>query len=136
MKTVATKASVSAFINGLDSAERRRECRELARIMRRVTGHRPVMWGDSIVGYGRYRYRRANGKEFELCRTGFSPRKQALTLYIMPGYSDCSDMLQRLGPHRIGKSCLYLKRLSDVDPVVLEALITTGFEAMNARYPE
>lgn len=135
MKTVATKASVSQFIVGLESPDRRRECRDLARLMRRVTGKRPVMWGDSIVGFDVYRYQRANGKTFEMFRTGFSPRTQALTLYIMPGYSDHSHLLGRLGPHRIGKSCLYLKRLSDVDLDVLEELVSAGFQDMNQRYP-
>jgi hypothetical protein len=135
MKTVASKASVSQFIATLENPDRRRECRELVRLMRRVTGKRPVMWGDSIVGFDVYGYQRANGQAFEFFRTGFSPRKQALTLYIMPGYADHAEILTRLGPHRIGKSCLYLKRLSDVDPAVLEELVSVGYADMNDRYP-
>lgn len=135
MKTVANQASVSAFIQGLDSTERRRECRDLGRVMRRVTGNRPVMWGDSIIGYGRYSYQRANGRRYSLFRTGYSPRRQALTLYIMPGFADYADLLAQLGPHRLGRSCLYLKRLADVDPAVLEELIMRSFEDMNRRHP-
>jgi len=104
MKTVANKASVSQFIAAQEDPNRRRECKELVRIMRRLTGKKPVMWGDSIVGFDVYRYQRANGQEFEFFRTGFSPRKQALTVYIMPGYSDHAKILARLGPHKIGKS--------------------------------
>jgi hypothetical protein len=135
MKTVATKQSVTKFIEAIDDPQRRRDCREVMKIMRRVTGRKPVMWGDSIVGFDRYKYERSNGKEFEMLRTGFSPRKTALTLYIMPGYSDHSALLKKLGPHKKGKSCLYLKRLADVDLDVLEALIKAGYEDMNKLYP-
>jgi len=136
MKTVATGKSVTEFINSIDDPQRRRECKEIMKLMRRVTGKQPVMWGDSIVGYDRYRYKRANGREFEMLRTGFSPRKTALTLYVLPGYSDHGAVLKRLGPHRKGKSCLYLKRLADVDMAVLEELIRAGYDDMNERYPK
>ena len=106
------------------------------KILRRVTGKRPVMWGDSIVGYDRYKYTRANGQEFEFFRAGFASRKTALTIYIMPGYSDFSALLKKLGPHKKGKSCLYLKRLADIDMDVLEELIQAGYDDMNARYPK
>jgi hypothetical protein len=104
--------------------------------MRKITGQKPVLWGDSIVGFDCYRYGRSNGKQFEFFRTGFSPRKQALTIYIMPGYSDFSAILARLGPHKTGKSCLYLKRLADVDLAVLEELVRAGYTDMNERYPK
>ncbi len=136
MKTVATKKRVSEFIDSIDDRERRAECREIMKLMRRVTGKKAVMWGDSIVGFDQYRYKRSNGKEFEFFRTGFSPRKTALTLYIMPGYSDFSALLKKLGPHKKGKSCLYLKRLADVDIGVLEELIQAGYDEMNERYPK
>jgi hypothetical protein len=136
MKTVATGKSVTEFINSIDDPQRRRECKEIMKLMRRVTGKQPVMWGDSIVGYDRYRYKRANGREFEMLRTGFSPRKAALTLYVLPGYSDYGAVLKRLGPHKQGKSCLYLKRLADVDMEVLEELIRAGYDEMNQRYPK
>jgi hypothetical protein len=135
MKTVATKASVKAFIDSLEDPERRKECKALARLMRRVTGKQAVMWGDSIVGFDKYKYQRANGQAFEYFRTGFSPRRQALTVYIMPGYTDFSKILARLGPHKLGKSCLYLKRLSDVDAEVLEELVRAGIDDMRKRYP-
>ena len=136
MKTVATRASVSRFIEALDDPERRRECKVLVRLMRGITGQKPVLWGESIVGFDTYRYSRSNGKQFEFFRTGFSPRKQALTIYIMPGYADFSAILARLGPHKTGKSCLYLKRLADVDFDVLEELVRAGYADMNERYPK
>jgi hypothetical protein len=136
MKTVATRASVSRFIDALGDPERRRECRELLKLMRKVTGAKPVLWGDSIVGFDVYRYGRANGKQFEYFRTGFSPRKQSLTIYILPGYADFSTTLARLGPHKTGKSCLYLKRLADVDLAVLEELVRAGYADMNERFPK
>jgi hypothetical protein len=136
VKTTANRNSVTSFINAIEDKQRRAECKEIMRLMRRVTGKQPKMWGDSIVGYDRYKYTRANGKEFEFFRTGFSPRKTALTLYVMPGYSDYSALLKKLGPHKKGKSCLYLKRLSDIDISVLETLIQAGYDEMNERYPK
>jgi len=135
MKTVATRKRVADFIASIEDPQRRSECKAVMKMMRRVTGKNAVMWGDSIVGYDRYKYTRANGREFEFFRTGFSPRKTALTLYIMPGYTDFSALLKKLGPHKKGKSCLYLKRLSDIDMDVLEELIQAGIDDMNRRYP-
>jgi len=136
MKTVATKASVSRFLDAIDDPERRRDCKTLVKLMRKITGEKPVLWGDSMVGFGVFRYGRRSGEEFEYFRTGFSPRKQALTIYILPGYTDFSNILARLGPHKIGKSCLYLKRLADVDLAVLEELLRAGHADMNTRYPQ
>jgi hypothetical protein len=135
MKTVATRASVSRFIDAIDDPERRRDCKALVKLMRRITGEKPVLWGDSMVGFGVFRYGRSSGEKFEYFRTGFSPRKQALTVYILPGYTDFSEILARLGPHKTGKSCLYLKRLADVDPAVLEELVRAGLADMSARFP-
>jgi hypothetical protein len=135
MKTVATTASVSEFIDAIEDPERRRDCRTLVKLMRRVTGKKPVLWGDSMVGFDVFRYGRGKGQQFEYFRTGFSPRKQALTIYILPGYTDFSTILARLGPHKTGKSCLYLKRLADVDLGVLEELVRAGYADMNERFP-
>lgn len=136
MKTVATRKSVDRFLRSIDDDQRREDCRVVLEIMQRLTGEKPVIWGDSIVGFDTYRYKRANGKEFEFFRTGFSPRKTALTIYIMPGYTDFSHILKDLGPYKLGRSCLYLKRLSDVDVGVLERLIEAGLEDMNRKYPK
>ena len=103
-------------------------------MMRRVTGKRGRMWGTSIVGFGRYRYANSAGRDFEWPLTGFSPRKQAMTIYLMSG-CDGLDRLDELGPHRTGKSCLYIKRLADVDESVLEKLVRASVRAMRERYP-
>ena len=135
MKTVATRKSVEKFLRSIDDPQRRADCVVLRDLMKRLTGKPPVMWGDGIVGFDRYRYKRANGREFEFFRTGFSPRKAALTVYIMPGYTDFSPILKDLGPHKLGRSCLYVKRLADVDVGVLERLIEAGLEDMDQKYP-
>ena len=135
MKTVATSKSVAEFVDSIEDGGRRRDSEILLEMMHRVTDEDPVLWGDSMIGYGRYRYQRANGKEFELFRTGFSPRKGALSIYIMPGYSSYQSILQALGPHKLGKSCLYIKRLADIDLRVLERLVRAGYRDMNRKYP-
>ena len=135
MKTVATSKSVAEFVDSIEDRGRRRDSEILLEMMHRVTDEDPVLWGDSMIGYGRYRYQRANGKEFEFFRTGFSPRKGALSIYIMPGYSSYQSILQVLGPHKLGKSCLYIKRLADIDLRVLERLVRAGYRDMNRKYP-
>ena len=135
-KTQATKASVTEFLNGIEDPDRRRDCKTIARIMREVSGKRATMWGSAMVGYGSYHYHYDSGREGDFFRIGFSPRKQDLTIYIMPGYTDFGALLSKLGKHRKGKSCLYLKRLTDVDMKVLERLIRAGWQDMQRRYPE
>lgn len=103
-------------------------------MMRRATESRAKMWGPSIVGYGSYQYTNAAGKECEFMLTGFSPRKQALTLYIMPGFSRFNALMKRLGKYKTGKSCLYIKRLSDIDETVLQTLVTESVKRMRKVY--
>lgn len=134
LKTTPTRKSVSEYLAALPESQQN-DCKKLKRIFSRVTGKRPVMWGDSIVGYGRYRYRRADGSEHEFLRTGFSARKTSLVLYILPGYTDHAAKLKRLGKHSLGKACLYIKRLSDIDEAVLEELVTAGWQDMAKKYP-
>ncbi len=129
-KTQPTKASVAAFLATIPDAERRRDCKLVAKLMQEATGARPVLWGTSIVGFGTYRYKYASGREGDWPVTAFSPRKNDLTLYIMPGFDDNADLLARLGKHKTGKSCLYLKRLSDVDLAVLQEIIEKSVAAM------
>jgi hypothetical protein len=104
-------------------------------MMREATGNRAAMWGDSIVGFGKYAYTYASGRSGEWPITGFSPRKRELTLYIMPGFSKYERLMKKLGKHRTGKSCLYIKRLSDVDEGVLEELIRESVKRMREMYP-
>lgn len=101
----------------------------------KVTGYAPKMWGDSIVGFGQYHYRYATGREGDFLATGFSPRKSNLSIYIMPGYGDFSDILKNLGKHKLGKSCLYVNKLADIDLDVLAQLITAGLERLDQIWP-
>jgi len=134
LKTRPTRAGVTAFINGIDDKQKRADARKVASMMRRATGSRAKMWGPSIVGYGTYQYTNSAGKDQEFMITGFSPRKQALTVYIMPGFSKFESLMKRLGKYKTGKSCLYIKRLSDVNESVLEQLIGRSVKQMRNKY--
>ena len=133
-KTKPTKASTVAFINGIEDRQKRADCKRVAAMMREATGARAKMWGANIVGFGRYHYKYASGREGDYMLTGFSPRKQALTVYIMPGFSHFSALMSKLGSYKTGKSCLYIKRLSDVDESVLRRLITESVKYMRRKY--
>lgn len=135
LKTKVNDASVAGFLDAVEPPEKRADAKAIDKLMRRVTGAKPKMWGASIVGYGSYRYKYASGQEGDWMQIGFSPRKQNLTLYIMPGFSEYRGLLDRLGKHSTGKSCLYIKRLSDIDMDVLEALVAGSVAAMKARRP-
>lgn len=134
-KTQVTGLSAIDFIDAIPDAGRRADCHAVADIMRRVTGAEPEMWGPSIVGFGRYHYRYASGREGDAPLTGFSPRKQNLTLYIMPGFERFDDLMARLGKHTTGKSCLYIQRLSDIDFAVLQDLVENSVAHMRAAHP-
>lgn len=134
-KTQANDASVEDFINGVSNAERQADCRAVVDIMRDITGEEPKMWGKSIIGFGEYHYRYDSGREGDFMRIGLSPRARELTLYIMPGFEENAHLRERLGRHRIGKSCLYVPRLSQVDQSVLRELIAAAWHVMAERYP-
>jgi hypothetical protein len=134
-KTQPTEASVDAFIDAVADETRRTDARTLAALMTRLTGEAPRMWGPSIIGFGSYRYQYASGHGGEMCRIGFSPRKTELVLYALNGSPEQDAQLARLGKHRIGKGCLYIRKLVDVDMGVLEELIRDQFASMEARYP-
>lgn len=129
LKTKENDASVERFI-GEQPAETASDCRAIIRIMQKATGEEPRMWGASIVGFGRYHYKGASGREGEWMLTGFSPRKANLSLYILSGLDGSAAMLKKLGKHTTGKGCLYIKRLGDVDVKVLEALIVKGVKGL------
>ena len=135
LKTKPTAASVSAFINAIDDERKREDARTITEMMTEVTGAPPKMWGSSIIGFGSYHYRYASGREGDFMETGFSPRKRALTLYIMAGFSDYEGLLARLGEFSIGKSCLYIKRLADVDETVLRELLERSVAYIRDKYP-
>lgn len=134
-KTQPTGADVSAFLNSVTPPARAEDARALDRLFRDATGFSPCMWGPSIVGYGRYRYVYNSGREGEFLATGFSPRKAAHSIYILPGYADFGPILNRLGKHKTGKSCLYVNKLSDIDTDVLCDLIRAGLADLDARWP-
>ena len=133
-KTKPTKLSVTAFINGIDDQQKRRDAIKLAAMMREATGARARMWGPGIVGFGQYHYKYASGREGDFMITGFSPRKQAMTLYIIPGFKHFGTLMGKLGKYKTGKSCLYIKRLSDVDEGVLKRLIERSVQYMRKNY--
>ena len=140
-KTVETDADVAAFIERVEPPQRREDARVLLALFERVTGEPAKMWGPSIIGFGSYHYIYDSGREGDAPRTGFSPRKANLVLYLSGGYcdpvagSEQDKKLQRLGKHRTGKSCLYLNKLTDVDMAVLEEVIADSVEAMARMYP-
>lgn len=134
IKTVPTEASVERFLEAVEDPARRADSRALLELMSRVTGEPPRMWGASMVGFGTYHYRYASGREGDWFLTGFAPRKNDLTLYVMAGFTAYDDLMSRLGKHRTGKSCLYLKRLSDVSADVLEELIRESVEHMRRTH--
>lgn len=133
LKTKATTRSVDAYIASAGTEERRADCRTLVALFGRVTSEPPTMWGTSIVGFGSYHYKYASGHEGDACLVGFSSRKTDLTLYLLPGFAGREALLNRLGPHKTGKGCLYLKRLSGIDLGVLEELIRLSFTHMKQR---
>jgi len=134
LKTRKNSASVSAFLNTIDDAQKRSDAKKIAAMMRKITGSQAKMWGTSIVGFGSYHYKYASGRDGDFMLTGFSPRKQNLSLYIMAGFRDFDKLLAKLGKHKTGKSCLYIKRLDDIDLKVLELLIGRSIKYMRTKY--
>lgn len=133
-KTKPTKARVSDFLRAVDNPRRRADAKKVAAMMRRATGKRATMWGSSMVGYGRYSYVYESGRSGEWMLTGFSPRKQNLAVYIMPGFKPFEPLMKKLGKYKTGKSCLYINKLEDVDEKVLEKLIADSVKLMRNRY--
>ncbi|MEM6639913.1 MAG: DUF1801 domain-containing protein [Pseudomonadota bacterium] len=133
-KTVPTKASVSAFLSSVEDANKRRDVKKIMAIMRRITGKRATMWGPSLIGFGQYDYKYASGREGSFCITGVSPRAQNVSIYIMDGFTKYAALLKRLGKHKTGRACLYIKRLDDVDEGVLETLIERSVRTMQKTH--
>lgn len=129
-KTKPTKESAKDFINKIADEQRRKDCRVIVDLMAEVTQAKPEMWGPSIIGFGRYLYKYESGREAEWMITGFSPRKSDLTLYIMGGFEGSTDLMKRLGKHRTGKGCLYIKTLDEIDLKVLRELIQKSVAKM------
>jgi hypothetical protein len=141
-KTQPNDASVAAFLAGVEPPARRADAAVLDALFRRVTGEEPRLWGPSIIGYGAYRTTYASGRDVHWMRTGFSPRKAKHSLYLMGGYCDDitaahrSEALARLGKHSVGKSCLYVNKLADIDLAVLEEIIAADWATMARMFPD
>jgi hypothetical protein len=135
LKTTATAIGVEDFLAAIQPLRRAEEGRIVAAMMARITGEPATMWGPSIVGFGRYRYKYDSGREGEMCRVGFSPRKPQLVFYLKLGDGAQEALLARLGKHSMGKGCLYVKKLADVDMTVLEALVAGAWAAMREAWP-
>lgn len=134
-KTKPTPVSVAEFIDAVENPVRRDDAKVVCAMLERLTGQPPQMWGPSIIGFGSYHYTYDSGHEGDMCRLGFSPRKAELVLYILTGGPDEAEKLTRLGKHKTGKSCLYIKKLSDVDMAVLEELSRDRLNHMEQAYP-
>jgi hypothetical protein len=133
-KTTVNDGNVEDFINKVEDEKKRRDSLALLKLFSKVTGEKPKMWGSSIVGFGSYHYKSDRSRqEGDWMLTGFSPRKQNLTLYVMPGFGDYQDLLKDLGKHKTSVGCLYINKLADVDIAVLEKLIKKTFAAMKAE---
>lgn len=134
-KTQATKASVAAFIDAVADPDQRKDAKTIAALMQKHSGEKAAMWGPSIIGYGKYAYKYDSGREGTMCRIGFSPRKGQTVLYMIDGYEGKPELMAKLGKFKTGKSCLYVKRLSDINLPVLEELMVSSLKYMNAKYP-
>ena len=136
LKTKKTKQSVASFIAVIQDPEQRKDSKVLLKLMQDVTGEKPAMWGTSIIGFGQYHYKSERStQEGDWPLTGFSPRKGSLSLYIMSGFGDHGSLMKKLGKHKIGRGCLYIKRLSDVHMPTLKKLVAEGVKYMQKKYP-
>lgn len=135
-KTKPTIASVDEFIDAVADEKQRDDAKKIAAMMERLSGHPSKMWGPSIIGVGSYHYKYDSGREGDMCRIGFSPRKGQTVLYLVDGFEGHAELMAKLGKHKTGKSCLYIKRLSDIDEDVLEQLCVESLKWMAQKYPE
>jgi hypothetical protein len=136
IKTKPTTVSANDFIAAIADEGQRADAHKIIAMMERLSGHPPKMWGPSIIGFGSYHYKYDSGREGEMCRIGFSPRKGQTVLYLIDGFQSQADLMAKLGKHKTGKSCLYVKRLSDIDEAVLEQMCAGSLKWMAAKYPE
>ncbi len=134
-KTKPTPVSVGAFLDSVEHDTRRQDGYALCDLMARISGQEPVMWGPTIVGFGQYHYKYDSGREGDMCRIGFSPRKSSLSLYVTCDATRHADILSRLGKHKTGAGCIYVNKLADVDMKVMEELVRAGWDHMARTYP-
>lgn len=134
LKTKKTRASVKAFVNGVENPQRREDCARVVEIMADITGEKPAMWGTSIIGFGSYHYNYDSGRSGDWPLTGVSPRKQNLSIYIMTGFGNSEALMKKLGKYRTGRSCLYVNKLDDIHLPTLKTLIRRSVAAMRKKY--
>jgi len=134
LKTKPNNKSVEQFLNSLENKTRVADAKILLELMRQITAESAILWGSNIVGFGQYHYVYDSGCEGDWMKTGFSPRKANMTVYIMEGFASHSVLLEKLGKHKLGKSCLYINKLADVDLDILKLLISDSYQNMNKKY--
>ncbi|MCY2687049.1 DUF1801 domain-containing protein [Salinimicrobium sp. TH3] len=134
LKTKQNEASVTDFLDQIENEQRQSDCREILKMFLEVTGEPAKMWGENMVGFGKYHYKYKSGHEGDWFLTGFSPRKQNLTIYIMTGFQEYNDILEKLGKYKTSSSCLYVKKLEDINKEILSKLIRRSVEDMRERY--
>jgi hypothetical protein len=135
LKTKPTQQSVTDYLDAIPDEKRRRECYTVLELMKKVAQEEPRMWGDSMVGFGSYHYKYASGHEGDAFLTGFASRKNALTVYILAGFEGYSELMAKLGTYKTGRSCLYIKKLEDIDLAILEKLVSQSVEHMRRTNP-
>jgi len=135
LKTKPNKDDVVAFLNQVEPEKKRADSFELLNLMKELTGEEPKMWGGSIIGFGSYHYKYKSGREGDWFLTGFSPRKQNLTVYIIAGFDRFEELMTKLGKHKTGKGCLYINKLEDVDVEILKELVVESVDYLKKLYP-
>jgi hypothetical protein len=136
VKTKPTAINAASFLDKIADEKVRKDCDVLIQMMEKATGEKPLMWGPSIIGFGKYHYKYDSGYEGDICLTGFSPRKGNLSLYVLAGFEGQSALLSKLGKHKAGKGCLYIKKLEDVNLDVLESLVKQSVDFLSKKYPK
>ncbi len=134
LKTKENKASVSAFLNAVKDDKKRKDAKQILKFFKEITDQKPKMWGTSIIGFGKYTYKYESGREGVMCKIGFSPRTNALTLYVDAGSPRLTKLMAELGKYKTGKSCLYIKKLEDVNEEILKKIITSSWDYMTEKY--
>ena len=133
-KTKPTTESVNEFIDRIPNEVLRKDCTTIMELMGTITGFKPKMWGTSIVGFGEYHYKYESGHEGDICLVGFSPRKENLSLYVLTGFKGQTGLLSKLGKHKAGKGCLYIKKVTDIDLNVLKAVIEGSIDFLKKKF--
>ena len=136
LKTKQTEQSVESFLDKINNKQVRADCDIIIRLMKKVTGAPPKMWGSSIIGFGQYHYKYESGHEGDMCLAGFSPRKQNISLYLMAGIPGQDELLKKIGKHKAGKGCVYVKQLKDIDISILEKMIKKSVDYLKKKYPK